>query len=148
MSSSPDTTDGPPCRGIEAKSSIGKVQSTQSLGDHAPEKFRSNIKVLVKFKKSATKTFEILTEVYGDKALSRARVFQWYKRFSRRRASIEDDEPTGCRMSVITVQNIAKIRDMSGFTLTTLVRLLIKFTTVQRVNEHYYIEVSKRLREN
>jgi hypothetical protein len=40
---------------------------------------RVNIKFLVKMKKSATKTFQLLTEAYG------ARVFEWHKRFSEGR---------------------------------------------------------------
>ncbi|GFU76771.1 hypothetical protein TNCV_4519291 [Trichonephila clavipes] len=41
------------------------------------------------------KTFQILTETYGDETLSRAYMFEWYKRSSRGRVSVEDDEPTG-----------------------------------------------------
>ncbi|GFY24183.1 hypothetical protein TNCV_1012361 [Trichonephila clavipes] len=50
---------------------------------------------LVKLKKSATKTFQILTETYGDETLSRVDVFEWYKRFPKGRISVEDDEPAG-----------------------------------------------------
>ncbi|GFV10826.1 putative transposable element [Trichonephila clavipes] len=46
-------------------------------------------------KKSATKTFQILTKAYGDQTLSRTHVFQWYKRFSGGRVSVEDDKPAG-----------------------------------------------------
>ncbi|GFU16137.1 hypothetical protein TNCV_2048381 [Trichonephila clavipes] len=45
------------------------------------------------------------------------------------RISAADDEPAGRRRSAITDQNIAKIRDMSGFLLTSLVRLLINSTS-------------------
>ncbi|GFV46696.1 protein GVQW3 [Trichonephila clavipes] len=80
-----------------------------------PEKCRINIRFLVKLKKSATKTFQILIEAYGDETLSSAYVFEWYKRFSGGRVSAEDDEPAGHPRSAITDQNIAKMRDMSGF---------------------------------
>ncbi|GFU99129.1 hypothetical protein TNCV_1228431 [Trichonephila clavipes] len=49
-----------------------------------------------KVEKSATKTFQILTEGYGDKSLSRAHRFEWYKQSSGCRVSVEDDEPAGC----------------------------------------------------
>ncbi|GFT98291.1 uncharacterized protein TNCV_2903881 [Trichonephila clavipes] len=62
-----------------------------------PGKCRININFLVK--KSATKVFQILTKAYGDKALSRPHIFEWYKRFSGGRVSAEDDEPSGCPRS-------------------------------------------------
>ncbi|GFV59507.1 hypothetical protein TNCV_4791251 [Trichonephila clavipes] len=46
-------------------------------------------------KKSATKTFQKLTEAYGDETLSRAHVFERYKRFSGERVSVEDNGPAG-----------------------------------------------------
>ncbi|GFU42743.1 transposable element Tcb2 transposase [Trichonephila clavipes] len=42
--------------------------------------------------KSATKTFQILTEAYGDETLSRAHVFEW---FSGGRDNVEVDDPAG-----------------------------------------------------
>ncbi|GFV03357.1 hypothetical protein TNCV_4019541 [Trichonephila clavipes] len=38
----------------------------------------------------------MLAEAYGDETLSNTHVFEWYKRFSERRVSAEDDEPAGC----------------------------------------------------
>ncbi|GFY00350.1 hypothetical protein TNCV_1663891 [Trichonephila clavipes] len=61
-------------------------------------------------KKSAKKTFQMLTKAYGDETLSRAHVFEWYKRFSGGRVRVEDDEPPGGPTSAITDQNIAEIR--------------------------------------
>ena len=46
---------------------------------------RVNIMFLVKLKKSATETFQLLTEAYGEECMSRARVFEWHKRFSEGR---------------------------------------------------------------
>ena len=40
---------------------------------------RVNIKFLVKLKKSATETFHLLTEGYGEDCMSRACVFEWHK---------------------------------------------------------------------
>ncbi|GFW31279.1 hypothetical protein TNCV_2578601 [Trichonephila clavipes] len=44
---------------------------------------RIHIKFVVKLKISNTKTFQILTEDYGEEILSRAHVREWYKRFQR-----------------------------------------------------------------
>ncbi|GFV55279.1 uncharacterized protein TNCV_5010261 [Trichonephila clavipes] len=60
-----------------------------------PGKCRIDIKFREKFKKSAVKTFQILTEAYGDETLSRAQVFEWYKQFSEGRVSVEEDESAG-----------------------------------------------------
>ncbi|GFW45305.1 hypothetical protein TNCV_4734121 [Trichonephila clavipes] len=70
-----------------------------------PEKGRINIKFLVKLKKSATKTFQILTEVYGDETLSSAHVFKWYKRHSGGRVSVKDDEPAAHRSRRVSGKN-------------------------------------------
>ena len=42
---------------------------------------RVNIKFLTKLGKSATETYNLLTEVYGDQCLSRTHVFEWFKKF-------------------------------------------------------------------
>ncbi|GFW27719.1 hypothetical protein TNCV_766011 [Trichonephila clavipes] len=41
------------------------------------------------------KTFQNLTEVYGDETFSRTHVFEWHKRFLEGRDSVEDDEHAG-----------------------------------------------------
>ncbi|GFV67800.1 uncharacterized protein TNCV_3546021 [Trichonephila clavipes] len=54
------------------------------------------------------KTFQILTEAYGDETLSLAHAFEWCKKFS----GVEEDESVGRPRSTVTDQNIAKIHDM------------------------------------
>ena len=46
---------------------------------------RVNIKFLTKLGKSATETYNLLTEVYGDQCLSRTQVFEWFKKFKEGR---------------------------------------------------------------
>jgi hypothetical protein len=53
---------------------------------------RTNIKFLAKLKKTATKMYQLLREVYREDALSRARVFEWHRRFLGGREDVEDDE--------------------------------------------------------
>jgi hypothetical protein len=48
---------------------------------------RVNIKFCVMLGKTATGTLQFLRDAYGDEALSRARVFEWHRRF----VSVEDD---------------------------------------------------------
>ncbi|KDR19598.1 hypothetical protein L798_06131, partial [Zootermopsis nevadensis] len=51
-----------------------------------------NIKFLVILKKSAAETFHLLTEAYSKDCKSRARVFEWQKRFLEGREGMEYDE--------------------------------------------------------
>src|SRR6476469_851418 len=52
------------------------------------------VKFHMKLEKSATETFLLLKEVYGNECLSRARVFEWFKRFQDGREDVEDDSRT------------------------------------------------------
>ncbi|XP_025422876.1 protein GVQW3-like [Sipha flava] len=56
---------------------------------------RVNIKFLVKLKKTTAKSFRMLCEVYVEECLSRARVFEWHRRFCSEREDIEDDDRSG-----------------------------------------------------
>jgi hypothetical protein len=56
---------------------------------------RANIKFLAKLKKTATETYQLLCEVYGEDTLSRARVFEWHRRFLGGREDVEDDKRSG-----------------------------------------------------
>jgi len=72
---------------------------------------RVNIKFLVKMKKYATETFELLTEAKGEDCMSRAGVFEWHKRFSEGRESVKDDDCLGRPRSAVADDNIEKVRD-------------------------------------
>jgi hypothetical protein len=65
---------------------------------------RVNIKFLVKLKKSATETFQLLTEAYDEDLMSRARVFEWHKRFSEGRESVKDVSTIYCRDFISSTQ--------------------------------------------
>jgi len=71
-----------------------------------------NMKFLVKLKKSPTECYKLLKEAYGENSLSRARVFEWYKRFSEGRESTEDDQRPGRPVSVSTSQTVTKINEI------------------------------------
>jgi len=44
--------------------------------------------------------------------MSRARVFEWYKRFSEGRESLKDDDRSGCPRTAVTDDNIEKVQDV------------------------------------
>lgn len=73
---------------------------------------RINLKFLVKLNKTPTECFNLLKQVYGDESLSRARVFEWHKRFSDGRDSVEDNERPGRPVTASTSQKIARISEM------------------------------------
>ncbi|KAG5319854.1 MOS1T transposase, partial [Acromyrmex heyeri] len=89
---------------------------------------RINVKFLVKLKKTPTECYKLLKEAYGENSLSRARVFEWYKRFSEGRESTEDDQRPSQPVSVSTPQTVTKINeivreDLTIYYLTVLATL-------------------------
>jgi hypothetical protein len=45
---------------------------------------------------SATETLLLIHKAYGNEALNRLNVFEWYSRFREGRELVEDDERVGC----------------------------------------------------
>ncbi|VVC45839.1 Transposase, type 1 [Cinara cedri] len=76
------------------------------------QKQRINLKFLVKLKKTPTECYKLLQEAYGGNSLSRARVFEWYKRFSEGRESTEDDQRPGRPVTVSTPETVTKINQI------------------------------------
>uniref|UniRef100_A0A4W6BWH6 Mos1 transposase HTH domain-containing protein n=1 Tax=Lates calcarifer TaxID=8187 RepID=A0A4W6BWH6_LATCA len=68
-----------------------------------------NLKFLVKLNKAA----ECFGTLSGEHCMSRARVFEWYKRFSEGREDVQDDECSVCLCTSKTSENIqqTKIKD-------------------------------------
>ena len=66
----------------------------------------------MKLKKSATETFQLLTEAYGEECMSRARTFEWHKGFSEGRESVKDDDCPGHPRTAVTDENIEEVRDV------------------------------------
>ena len=73
---------------------------------------RINLKFLVKLKKTPTECYKLLQEAYGDISLSRARVFEWCKRFSEGRESTENDQRPGRPVTVSTQETVTEINQI------------------------------------
>ena len=71
---------------------------------------RYAIKFCVKLNKSATETFDSLTEAYGDATLSRTMVFKWRKAFKEGRENVEDDPRSGKPISSTNDENVEVAR--------------------------------------
>jgi len=70
---------------------------------------RVNIKFLTKLGKSATDTYNLLTEVYGDQCLFRTQVFEWFKKFKEGREYVGDDPKSGRPSTAKTQENVEKV---------------------------------------
>jgi transposase len=73
---------------------------------------RVNIKFCVKLGKTPTKTYRMLQTVYGDEALSRSSVFEWFKRFKDGREDLQDDQRSGCTSTSQNADIIANVHEM------------------------------------
>jgi len=67
---------------------------------------RYDIKFYVKLNKSSIKTFDSLTEAYGDATLSRTMIFKWHKAFKEGRKIVENDPRSGRPNSSTNDQNV------------------------------------------
>ena len=75
---------------------------------------RVNIKCPTKLGKSATETYNLLTEVYGDQCLSRMQVFKWFKKFMEGREDVGNDPKSGRPSTVKTQENMEVTRIVQG----------------------------------
>jgi hypothetical protein len=71
----------------------------------------TNIKFLAKLKKTATETYQLLREAYGEHTVSRARVFERHRRFLGGREDVED-ERRGHPVTMKTDENVDKVRTL------------------------------------
>jgi histone-lysine N-methyltransferase SETMAR len=55
----------------------------------------ANIKFCAILGKSGAETLEMIRRAYGNKAISRARCFEWHACFKKGRTSLKDDERSG-----------------------------------------------------
>ena len=55
---------------------------------------------------------EILIKAYGESAMGKTRVYEWYKRFQDGREDVEDDERPGHPSTSTTDENVEKVKEM------------------------------------
>jgi hypothetical protein len=80
--------------------------------------------VLAKLGKSATETYSLLMEVYGDECLSRTQVFEWFKRFKGGRGEIEDGPRPGRPCTSKRDVNIEKVKLLKNIAASAFEQLL------------------------
>ena len=58
------------------------------------------IKFPFKIRKTATETYQLLQQAYGEDVMGRTQVFDWFRRFKEGRTSVESDPPLGTTVSI------------------------------------------------
>jgi hypothetical protein len=71
-----------------------------------------DIKFCVKLGTTPTETYEMLQTVYGDEALSRSSVFEWFKLFEDGRENLQDDPRSGRPSTSRNADTITNIHEM------------------------------------
>jgi hypothetical protein len=78
-------------------------------------KQRANIKFMCKLVKSASKTISALQQVYGDTALKKYAVYDWFSRFKNGQGTLEDDQRCRRPLTSRTAEMSEKVRQMIRF---------------------------------
>ncbi|GFX97905.1 protein GVQW3 [Trichonephila clavipes] len=68
------------------------------------------IKFCFKLGKTGTETYEMMKTAFGDEAISRARFFEWLRRFKARRQSVKSDPRSGRPSTSRNEDNIAQVK--------------------------------------
>jgi hypothetical protein len=58
------------------------------------------IKLCFKIGKTPTETYELLQQAYGEDAMGRTQVIDWYRRFKEGRTSFESDPQLGTTVNI------------------------------------------------
>lgn len=93
---------------------------------------RANIKFCFKIGKTATETYNLIKQVYGDDALSRGRVFEWFARFRDGREELEDDAHTGRPKNVRTQEMIEKVKELLLSDRRTTLKMMEETLNINR----------------
>ena len=93
---------------------------------------RVNIKFLIKLGKSATETYNLLTEVYGDQCLSRTQVFEWFKKFKEGREYVGDDPKSGRPSTAKTQENVEKVARIFRGDRQLSIRAISELTNINK----------------
>jgi len=91
-----------------------------------------NIKFLTKLGKSATETYNLLTEVYGDQCLSRMHVFEWFKKFKEGRKYVRDNPKSGRPSTAKTQENVEKVARIVRGDRRLSIRAISELTNINK----------------
>lgn len=93
------------------------------------------MKFSIKLEKTATETFNLLKEIYGNECLSLARVFEWFKCFQDGREVVPDDSRPSRPFTSKTDDNIEKIGNLIRFDHQLNVRVIAETVRIEKESE-------------
>ncbi|UYV77612.1 GVQW3 [Cordylochernes scorpioides] len=98
------------CKGMK----IDGREKNNTCEDSRREFLRANrvSRYLASEPKSATDTYELIKEAFGDAVLSHSRTFEWFSRFLKGREKVNDDQHTGRPRSLGCEKNKLKIKEL------------------------------------
>jgi len=70
------------------------------------------VKICFKLEKTATETWKMLQQAFGDECMSRTQCFEWYSRFKIGRTSIDEDPRSGRPSTSTDDVHIDAVRDL------------------------------------
>jgi hypothetical protein len=108
---------------------------------------RTNIKFLAKLKNTATETYQLVCEAYGEHNLSRARVFEWHRRFLGGREDVEDDERPGRPVSMKTDENVDKVRTLVRNDCHLSIRMIAEELNVDKETVRQILTENLKMKE-
>ncbi len=93
---------------------------------------RINFKFLVKLGKAPSESYALLRQVYKEETMSRARAFEWHKRFREARKECEDDRRSGRSVTSRTAGNIDQVRQLVRADHRLTVRMISEELSIGR----------------
>ncbi|PNF28504.1 hypothetical protein B7P43_G14788 [Cryptotermes secundus] len=106
---------------------------------------RAYIKFMCKLGKSASETLSALQQVYGDTALKKSTVYDWFSRFKNEQETLEDDQHSGRPSTSRAEEMIGKLRQLVRCDRRMTIAELEQ--EVGTVTGHFYVQVLQRLRD-
>jgi hypothetical protein len=93
---------------------------------------RINIKFCVMIVKSASETLALLLVAYGEYAMKKSSIFEWYRRFKEGREDVQDDPRSGQLKTQMTDANVDRVRILVLSDLSLGVRIIAEELNVNR----------------
>ncbi|GFU90892.1 protein GVQW3 [Trichonephila clavipes] len=93
---------------------------------------RAVIKFYATLGKSASETYQLMKQVYGDCCLSRSNVFVWHKRFLDGCDAVEDDQRSGRPISSRTPEIIEKVKNFVANDRCASLRMMVDSLNINK----------------
>ena len=93
---------------------------------------RINLKFLAELGKTPLECFALLQQVYKEETMSRARAFEWHKRFREGREECEDDQRSGRPVTSRTDSNIDRMKQLVRANRRLTVRMICEELSIGR----------------